>query len=140
MEGGDSVNSGESAGALAVPVSEAWIGAGVVAALLPAVADLSWSGALAWSAALVVGAAVANASPLRWIAVAWASAAVVPGVNAMAIVAAGLLAGRWPNLLVAAVAGPPIALFVPLQFRTAGVLLLGCAVAIVALGRPRDRV
>jgi len=100
--------------------SSTWL----VAALIPALADLSLVGSLAWGGALLVGALLAAGRPLRWVAVAWGVAVIAPGTSLPAIASSGSLIQPWSQHLLAAVLGIVLAVVLPTELRNPGFLLL----------------
>ncbi len=108
-------------------------GAWLVAGLLPG----AWGGppavVLAWVAALLAGAFITSVRPVRWVAIGWLAAVLVPGTPLSAVAAGGLLGGDARGRVRAAACGAVIGLAAlpPLSLR-AGALLFLAGLAMTA--------
>jgi len=103
----------------------------LLAAMLPALADLTLYGSLAWGGALLVGALLASGRPLRWVAVAWGVAVIAPGTSLPAIASSGSLIQAWSQHLLAAGLGIVLAVVLPTELRNAGFLLLMAGIVLI---------
>ena len=110
---------------------------GLVAAMVPALANMPPEATGAWASALLLGALLGRRSAIGWLGLGLAAWALFPGVPLFSVASSGTLAGGRRSLVLAAGAGALLPSLAPPVLQTYGalVLLLGLS-ALLPRGEP----
>lgn len=109
----------------------------LVAAMVPALANMPPEATGAWAFALLLGALLGQRSAVGWLGLGLAAWALFPGVPLFAVAASGVLAGDRRSLVLAAGAGALLSSLAPPALQNCGALalLLGLS-ALLPRGEP----